>query len=41
MVATQKERTAMRISDPLANTVCDERNIYESLLPLEGTHYGN
>lgn len=28
----------MRISDPLANTVCDERNIYENLLPLEGAH---
>lgn len=26
----------MRISDPLANTVCDERTVYENVLPLEG-----
>jgi ubiquinone/menaquinone biosynthesis C-methylase UbiE len=36
LVKFQKERTAMRISDPSANIVCDERNIYENLLPLKG-----
>lgn len=34
----QKEHITMKISDPLANALCDERNIYESLLPLEGAH---
>ncbi|MDD5241983.1 MAG: class I SAM-dependent methyltransferase [Sulfuricella sp.] len=28
----------MKISDPLANTLCDERNVYESVLPLAGAH---
>ncbi|HUW51356.1 MAG TPA: class I SAM-dependent methyltransferase [Sulfuricella sp.] len=28
----------MKISDPLANTLCDERSIYERILPLEGAH---
>jgi ubiquinone/menaquinone biosynthesis C-methylase UbiE len=28
----------MKISDPLADTVCNERNIYENLLPMEGAH---
>lgn len=34
----QKERTAMKISDPFEDTVCNERSIYESLLPLKGAH---
>jgi ubiquinone/menaquinone biosynthesis C-methylase UbiE len=32
----QKDRTAMKISDPYADAVCNERSIYESLLPLAG-----
>lgn len=28
----------MKISAPLANTLCDERNIYEAVLPLAGAH---
>lgn len=28
----------MRISDPTASAVCDESEIYQSLLPLEGAH---
>lgn len=38
MAVIQKEQTTMKISDPLANTLCDERNIYEAVLPLEGAH---
>lgn len=38
MVVKQKEHAVLKISDPLANTLCDERNIYEAILPLEGAH---
>lgn len=34
----QQEQPEMKISDPLVNTTCDERDIYERVLPLEGAH---
>lgn len=38
MIAMQKEHAVMKISAPLANTLCDERDIYEAMLPLDGAH---
>lgn len=34
----QKEHAEMKISDPLANTLCDECHIYEAVLPLDYAH---
>lgn len=36
--STCSDSTPMKIADPAATLVCDEREVYEALLPLQGAH---
>ncbi|MCL4470708.1 MAG: class I SAM-dependent methyltransferase [Gammaproteobacteria bacterium] len=36
--STRSKPASMKIADPVATRVCDEREVYETILPLQGAH---